>query len=241
MALRYLAVVLFVSILLSSGAVQAGVIDDFQVGPITVTADSSEDNVLQSQTALDPAHVLEGQRWITVQGSMTSGSIETEVDISGDGSLIYRSNDPVFDSASQGRLLLTYLPGDRFTTFDLPALLDGDVIALDVLNADFGDGVSSIDAGLDLSTSSTGFYSLPFTLHASTTPYTLLFPLEDFTDAGADLSNVYHLTFDFEGLPPDATFTLGHVSSTVIPEPTSLATLTLFGSMLLTRRRRRHG
>lgn len=213
----------------SAGLMTVAMIDDGRVGATTVTADTSNGNVSQLQQLLDPDSVLLGKRQITIQGDLASGSLDAVVDTSGAGRIRYIPNSPVFNVSSvtgtsfDGRLILFYLPGDRFTTFDLTSL-GGDAIAIDVLSASFG-ADSSLTGKLGVN----GFSGVDFTMLASATPYTIVVPLSDLSDLGADLTSAFNLKFDFSLIPPAGTFDIDNIRlvSTTTPEPSSLL---LFGA-----------
>lgn len=219
--------------LLSSASANADVIlDSFEAGPVTVTADDTNGNVTVPQENLAADDVFLGLRRTTVQGDLASGSVQAV--ISG-GTATYISNNPQFNESTifgisfDGRLLLTYLADNRFEPFDLTTL-PGDTFAIDVDSVDFG-GDAAIDASVSL-----GGGNIDFNIVESVFPYTIFVPFSDLADAGSDLSDAINLTFDFSQIGPSTSFSIESIR--VVPEPTT-AVLVGFGISLLLPRRRR--
>ncbi len=221
----------------------ASIIDDFSKGSITIVADEPNANLFQAQDGLGES-VLLGRRTVTLQGDINEGSIQVDLAQTAAGVLDYISNSPVFRTAFpqnrtfDGRVILDYLPGNRATSYDLLSLVDGDVFAVDVLRADFGE-LEQFPVAIGLN----GLSEVGrFHLHSSESPYTVLIPFSDLTSdiVPLSLNNVRSLRFDFGiadfvGIPPDASFTLSAIR--VVPEPASalllvptLAFLAVFSS-----------
>ncbi len=199
------------------------VVDTFAVGSQTVTANSSNNNVSQSLTGLDPAHVLEGRRRITVQGNMSVGAIVADVDTSNGGSLTYLSNNPAFTDAFGGRLLLTHIAGSRASTFDISAF-SSDFYVIDFESAFFG-GNGPFGATLSLS-SPTGTDSTPITILESGSPFQVVVPMSELS--GANFSQAFNLTLDISGLPSTAQFEINNISfASAVPEPAAVTLIAL--------------
>jgi hypothetical protein len=207
-------------------------LDSFETGPVTVTADTANSNVTVPQNSLSADEVVLGLRRTTVQGDLASGFVEAQVS---SGTATYISNDPEFNVSTifgvsfDGRLLLTYLADNRFEPFDLTSL-PGDTFAIDVESVSLS-GDSAPEASIAL-----GGGRVAFDLVESTTPYTILVPFSELTASGSDLSNAINLSFDFSQIGPDTEFSLQAIR--IVPEPAAF-TLFMFGSMTLLSRRRR--
>jgi hypothetical protein len=215
-----------------AAAVQAEtIIDDFSVGPLTKIANTADYNSTSSQSGLDSQHLIIGQRRLTLQGDMSSGSVEATIDAAVGGRLHYLPHTPVFSTDNTfhrdygGRIILTYLPGDRFTSYDFASLAPGSAFAIDVISADFGTkGSFRGQIGMN------GFDALgTFTLHNSSTPYTILVPFSSLL-INPMTTKVGSLTFDFmdldySGIPAAGTFVLDAIR--VVPEPSGLLIGTL--------------
>ncbi|MDA7527429.1 hypothetical protein N8590_00420 [bacterium] len=199
------------------------VVDTFAVGPQTVTANSGNNNASQSLSGLDTAHVLDGQRRITVQGNMSVGSIVATVDTSNGGSFAYSSNNPAFTDAFGGRLLLTHIAGDRSNTFDLSQFAS-EFYIIDFESSFFG-GSGSFAATLNVSSPS-GSDSTSLTIDETGSPFQVSVPISELS--GADLSQAYNLTLDISGLPSTAAFEISNISfSSSVPEPRAVTLLVL--------------
>jgi hypothetical protein len=198
-------------------------IDDFSVGEVTRIASVRNYNVSSGQSGLDGAHVLLGQRTLTLQGDMASGSVEAKITASNGGLLQYTPQSPVFSTDNifnrdfGGRIILTYLPGDRSTSYDLLSLAPGNAFAIDVLHADFG--------AAEAFTGQIGMNGRDavgtFTIRNSTTPYTIVIPYSSLT-INPSTTRIRALTFDFmslgyNGIPAVGEFALDAIR--VVPEP----------------------
>ena len=218
---------------LSSAFANADVIlDSFEAGPLTVTADNANGNVGVAQENLAADDVFLGLRRTTVQGDLASGAVQAVIS---DGTVTYISNAPQFNESTifgvsfDGRLLLTYLADNRFEPFDLTTL-PGETFAIDIDSVDFG-GDTAVDASVSL-----GGGSVDFDVVESASPYTIFVSLSDLDDAGSDLSNAINLTFDFSQIGPSTSFSIESIR--VVPEPTTVVLVGFGVSLLLPRRRR---
>lgn len=222
----------------------ATIIDDFSVGAVTKIANTANYNSTAGQTGLDPQHLLIGQRNMTLQGDMVSGSVEATIDPTGSGQLRYVPHSPVFNSNNTlnrdfgGRIILDYLPGNRGTSYNFAELAPGNAFAIDVVSADFGTkGTFRGQIGMN------GFDALgTFTLRSSATPYTVLVPFSSLLINPAT-TMVRSLNFDFmdldySGIPGGSTFVLDAIR--VVPEPSGcvLVVVACLGIVATTGHRR---
>jgi hypothetical protein len=224
-----------VTLLGCMGASAEVIVDDFTVGPQSVTANSGNGNANSLLNGLDTAHVLNGERQITVQGTMSVGNTNATVSTSGSGSLVYTSNNPAFTTASLGTLILTHAPGNRFDTVDLSGVADQHYF-IDVASANLGVIDPGFTSQVKLSTPF-GNYSQDIDFLSSPTPYSASVAMSGFT--GADLTQVYNLSLDITRLSTTATFQIDKVYSSdlsSVPEPRAIAMCVI--AMLLVAVRR---
>jgi hypothetical protein len=219
-----LSVVFVLSILYSPTDALAVVIDDFEVGSITV-ARLGATFVEETQTGLDPTHVLGGSRFIQVgRGDSVPQTLTVKADES----------------------LMTLETGNTFGYFDLGYGSDSDPLNLNLLAAqlssfvvDFTSSSTSLPllgvivrtATAEEAIGATSTTTLPNGLQRAVVPF-------DRYPPSVDLGNVEQIVLRMIRFPPNNVLTIHRFLA--VPEPSSLL-LGLALSLAFVRGRWRYG
>ncbi|APZ92126.1 PEP-CTERM sorting domain-containing protein [Fuerstiella marisgermanici] len=233
--------ILTFTVLLTSfcGISEAGIIDSFEVGMQSVTANAANGNVSNLIENQDPSQLVNGERRLTIQGQMSVGSIVANVDTA-NGQLSFVSNNPAYTSPFLGRLMIEHVPGSRADVFDLSPFQNSSYV-IDVGSANLGVIGPNFEATVGVSSPS-GIQEQVIDFRSSPTPYSIVVPMSDFS--GVDLSQAYSLRLDVTGLSSTANFTLDGISFTdtaAVPEPSTwIGSIAVFGlaGMMIRRKRR---
>ena len=97
------ALVGLLAVLQVQTASAATIIDDFTVGSSSLQVDSGTGNINSIETGLDSAHVLNGQRKVTLQGNISVGNVTSNVLLLFDGRIRYTTNNANYNVGCQGQ------------------------------------------------------------------------------------------------------------------------------------------
>ncbi|MFA9480153.1 PEP-CTERM sorting domain-containing protein [Phycisphaerales bacterium AB-hyl4] len=212
-------------------------IDDFTQGPITLGSEGSNlgGGVSETQTGLDPNHVVAGTRELFV-ATVTSDSVVTPTTLTIhpdaiDGRLRVTSATVDGDDRPITYFIVRY--GSEDTPLNFDATQHGNAIKIHNIRTNFeNENLSPLHDMIRVADED-GASAVPFEVPGNDGAFDLILPFSSFD---ADFENVHYIDFIFaRARQRDAFIAFDAIS--IVPEPGSLALLGLSGITLLWRRR----